>query len=108
MAQQKINSEMIARNIESLMQARKLNAAEVARRGHLNPTAVYDILKRKIENPRIDTLVKIAGALGAPVTMLFEEKSDDSLRAEANALFGQMPEEEQARFLATLRLWLAD
>lgn len=90
------------------MVSRSMNAAEVARRADLNPTAVYDILKRKIANPRIDTLVKIAAALNAPVTLLLENKSDDSLRSEANALFGQLPQDEQERFLATLRVWIAD
>ena len=99
---------MIAQNIEGLMASRSMNAAEVARRAGLNPTAIYDILKRKIANPRIDTLVKIAGALNAPVTLLLESKSDDSLRSEANALFGQLPQDEQERFLATLRVWIAD
>lgn len=103
-----IDTEMIAQNIQALMDHRGMNAAEVARIGGLNPTAVYDILKRKIANPRIDTLVKIAGALQIPVTLLFEGKTDDGLRAEANALFGQLPADEQERFLATLRLWLAD
>lgn len=90
------------------MHSRGMNANEVARQAGLNPTAVYDILKRKIANPRIDTLAKIAGALSAPVTLLLEAKSDESLRSEANALFGQLPQDEQERFLATLRLWIAD
>lgn len=96
----------VARNIEAIMEAKGLNAAEVARRAQLNPTAVYDIIKVKIRSPRIETLSKIANALGVPVRILFEDRADADLAEELEAIFLRLPQADQERLLKTAQAWL--
>ena len=97
----------VARNLESLMEARQTNASEVARRAGINPTGVYDILSGKSRSPKIETLGKIAGALGVPIATLFEEAGEAELRSEIVALFAQLPPDERDRLLLIARAWLA-
>lgn len=96
----------VARNLAAVMEARQTNAAELARRAGINPTGVYDILSGKSRSPKIETLGKIAGALGVPIATLFEEAGEAELRSEISALFAQLPPEEQNRLLLTARAWL--
>ncbi len=58
--------------LKAAMSAKGKNAAALAREAELNPTAVYDILKGKIKNPRIDTLDKISKALETPLSELLD------------------------------------
>ena len=96
---------LVARNIEALMEQIGTDAAKVARAAGLGPTGIYDILKGKSRSPRLETITKIADALGVPVSLLFEEKSDDDTKQEIFALVASMPQDEQERALATLRAW---
>lgn len=97
---------IVAKNIEALMVERRTNAADLARKARVNPTGVYDILSGKSRSPRIETLAKIASALGVPVALLFEDRADSALRAEIETLFSQLPPEEQQRLVLTARAWL--
>lgn len=74
---------MVARNIEQAMARKGTGPAEVARRAKINPTGVYDILKGKSANPRLDTIHKIAvEGLGIPMAALFMEPNDEELDQE--------------------------
>ena len=100
---------MVARNIEQAMARKGTNPAEVARRAKINPTGVYDILKGKSANPRLDTIHKIAvEGLGIPMAALFMEPNDEELDQELSETLGMMPPEERRRFLRMARAMLDD
>lgn len=97
---------IVARNLEALIQARDTNPAELARRAKINPTGVYDILSGKSRSPKVETLGKIAEALGVPVATLFEEANDAELRGEIVALFSQLPEVDRQRLVQIAQAWI--
>ena len=100
---------MVARNIEAAMARKGTNPAEVARRAHLNPTAVYDILSGKSRSPKLDTLHKIAvQGLNMPVSALLSEPSEDELSQELFEALGLLPAQDRQRFLTMLRAWTVD
>lgn len=95
---------MVARNIEQAMARKGTNPAEVARRAKINPTGVYDILKGKSANPRLDTIHKIAvEGLGIPMAALFMEPNDEDLDQELSETLGMMPPEDRRKFLRIAR-----
>jgi transcriptional regulator with XRE-family HTH domain len=98
--------QIVSENIQLVMAEKDLNAAEVARRAELNPTAVYDILKGKIRSPRIDTIEKIAGAMHVSPLSLMRPRSDDEVRQGLLEAFDRMPAEEKKRLALTARAWL--
>ena len=96
----------VARNIEAAMARKGTNPAEVARRAHLNPTAVYDILSGKSRSPKLDTLNKIAVmGLNMPVSALLVEPSEDELSQELVETLGLLGPDDRRRFLTMLRAW---
>ena len=99
---------LVARNIESIMAAKGLNAAEVARRMGTNPTVVYDILSGKSRNPRLDTLHKIAVVgLGVAISALLYEPSNDELDRELIDAFARMPESDRKKMLGMIQAYAA-
>ena len=101
-------TKLVMDNVEALIDARSTNPAEVARKAGLNYTAVYDIIKGKVRSPRVETLDKIAKALGVPIATLFEDASDEQLRSEIVAIYHQLPEAEQRRLVVTAKAWLGE
>jgi transcriptional regulator with XRE-family HTH domain len=101
-------SMMIAANIESAMQRKGMNPAEVARRAKINPSGVYDILSGRSRSPRLDTIHKIAQALVVPVASLFEEKRTSELRSAIIDAIEALPEGERQRILKTARAWASE
>jgi transcriptional regulator with XRE-family HTH domain len=100
---------IVSRNITAVMARKGTNAAEVARRAGMNPTAVYDILSGKSRSPKLDTLHKIATkGLGVPVSALLEEMPDEELDQELIEAIGMLPKEDRLRFLAMARVWADD
>lgn len=89
--------DKIAKNLSNLIDERGTNERALANAAGLNPTGVRDIIKRKVKNPRHDTLVKIASALGVPVTDITgDAASDPGLDEAMNLLWKQLlPEERQ-------------
>lgn len=98
----------VARNIEAIMERKRLNPAELARRAGLNPTGVYDILSGKSRSPKIETLGKIAKGLDVPMALLFEKSDEAEVRREIVTLFARLPESERVRLIVTARAWLGD
>ena len=96
---------LVAANIQAAMTRGGINAADLARRAKLNPTGVYDILSGKSRSPRLDTIHKIASALGVPISLLFEEKTDTELRHAIISAIEALPDVERRRILATARAW---
>lgn len=96
----------VARNIETLMAARKTDAAKLARDAKLNPTGIYDILKGKSKSPKIGTIAKIAKALEVPVSIIFSESVDVELRKDLMFVFDSLSEQEQRRLVTTGRAWM--
>lgn len=94
---------LFAANLKAAMERKGTNAAEVARKGDLNPTAVYDFLKGKSVNPRLDTLVKMSKGVGVPLSSLFLESGASSLDLEIFEALASMPDRDRERFLALAR-----
>lgn len=98
---------MVVRNLSAAMARKGTNASEVARRAGLNPTAVYDIISGKSRSPKLDTVNRIADAIGVPFASLLSDPQDDELDQELiEALLG-MPAEERRRFLVMARALLS-
>jgi len=96
---------IVARNIESLMRAKSLDAAKLARLANINPTGVYDILSGKSRSPKIETIGKIATGLGVPISVIFEDKQPSAARLDLMILFENLPEERRQLLLDTARAW---
>lgn len=95
----------LARNIGIIMQARGLDAAKLARLADLNPTGVYDILSGKSRSPKLETVGRIARALGVSVSILIEDEPRVSLQNDLIAAYEQLPDEQRALLLQTARAW---
>lgn len=98
--------QTIRHNLQRQMDECGVNAAELARRSRLNPTAVYDILKGKIRNPRVDTIEKVAAALGVSPLTLMQEENDRKAQEAMMRVFLALPSVEQDRLLTTAQAWL--
>lgn len=99
-------TDAVAKNIRELMERQKISAPRLAERAQLNPTGIYDILSGKSRSPRLDTIVKIALALGVPASRLLEEERACGFRNQIIEVFSQLPEDEQRRLILTARAWL--
>lgn len=97
---------IVAQNIGLLMQARNLDAAKLARLSGLNPTGIYDILSGKSRSPKIETIGKIAKALGVPIATILEENAAASIRQDLMHLFDELPEDRKELLLQTARAWM--
>lgn len=97
----------VVRNLSAAIERKDTNAAEVARRAGLNPTAVYDIISGKSRSPKLDTVHKIAAALNMPFSALLLEPQDSELDQELIEALLRMPAAERRRFLVMARALLA-
>jgi transcriptional regulator with XRE-family HTH domain len=93
-------TELLIRNMQALMALREVNAHELAARAGMNPTAVYDIVSGKARSPKIETVAKLAEALGVAPATLFEEPSEANLRAELQQVYARLSTEERYRLVA--------
>jgi transcriptional regulator with XRE-family HTH domain len=100
-------TETLIRNLQAFMAVRGLNAHELAARAGMNPTAVYDILSGKARSPKIETVAKLAGALGVAATTLIETPDEAILRAELHQVYDQLSPEEQQRLLTIAQALLS-
>ena len=74
------------------MAEKGLTAAEVRRRAGLNQTGLYDILHGRSQNPRLDTIEKIAiKGLGVPVWWLLREEQSRSIDDQLNCALDLLP-----------------
>ena len=98
---------LVARNIETLMEQKGLDAAKLARASGINPTGIYDILKGKSRSPKIETIAKIAKGLGVPLATVFSGQpttaADDLL-----VIFEQLDPERRAILMQAARAWIDD
>lgn len=97
-------------NVKATMDRRNMTAAALAEASKLNPTGIYDILKGKSRNPRLDTIEKVAAGLKVSVPYLLSQRpnalSDDDKRAEIVEIFEQMDAETQLRLIQAGLAWL--
>lgn len=100
-------TETLVRNIQRLMAAQGLNAHTLAQAAGTNPTAVYDIVKGKARSPKIETVAKLAAALGTSVSALIEEPSEAALRSDLSAVAQQLDQEDRDRLIEIARALLA-
>lgn len=98
---------IVARNLSALMSERGTNPFDLAKRSGVNSTAIYDIMKGKSQNPRVDTLYKIAvEGLGVPLSALVSAPSDIELNRQLIEVFGLLPEQDRERILTMARALL--
>ncbi len=90
-------SLIIADNVKSLMASRNLTANSLAKAAGLNHAGLYSIVQGKVRNPRIDTIEKIADALGVTVVDLLAEVSSNDLRETVFSRMAGLGEEDQRR-----------
>lgn len=95
-------SDILVDNINRLMAARKTNPAATSLKAKLGQTAVYDIVTRKSQNPRVDTLAKIARALDYPVSDLFLTQEQIQSREEILTLMQALPQEARSALKALI------
>ena len=97
-------NQIIAKNIESGMARLGIKAPELARRAKIGDSNIYDILYGRSQNPRIDTLEKIAvDGLGVPLLSLLATPTEDELRREIVDAAGMLPSSDQRRLLGIAR-----
>ncbi len=101
---------LVARNLDAIIKRKGTNPSEVAKRVGTNPTVVYDILSGKSQNPRIDTLGRIAlTGLGVPLVSLFRENNgEDAIDAEILDILGTMEPQDRLRMLNLARAYAGD
>lgn len=84
-----------------------LNASALSRKAGLNPRAVKDIEERRIQNPRVSTVMSLERALEmTPGTLLGIIPSETEIDRSLLRLLGTLSREDQKRlfdFLAILR-----
>lgn len=98
---------IVSQNLASLMEARGSNPFDLAKRAGVNTTAIYDIMKGKSQNPRVDTLHKIAvQGLGVPLSALVSDPADLALNLALIEVFGLLPEADRDRMLTMARALL--
>lgn len=95
--------QIVADNIAAEMARRGMNAAQLGRDAGLNLTGVYDILSGKSNNPRLDTIQKIATALGVSPASLMSERQAEAVRTDIMDALEQLPEQELQRVLVIAR-----
>ena len=96
---------VVAENIRLLMVKRDMNAAELRRAAGLNQTGVYDILEGRSKSPKVDTVAKIAKALGVNAFDLFSPPGALEERKALLAVFDRLPQAERDRLLLTATAW---
>lgn len=100
--------QIVADNIQFVMEQRGLTAASLARKAEVNPTGIYDIISGKSKSPRLDTISKVASALNVPVVLLLERAEESALRSQIVETFQMLPTRERERLLQAARAWLPD
>lgn len=92
-------ASLVSQNIEKLMADRGMTAAELGRKSGMNHTALYDILKGRSANPRIDTIAKIATTLGVAPWVLMHPPQDNDFSLRLGSALDQLSETDQQRVL---------
>jgi transcriptional regulator with XRE-family HTH domain len=98
---------LLVENLTRLMAERGTNPAELGRLSELNATGIYDIINGKSRSPRLDTVSKIAAALGVPISYLLEASEERQLREHLAAAWSMLPEDGKRRLLLTAQAWVA-
>lgn len=99
---------VLAANIKTLMEARGLTPAALRRAAGINQSGIHDILTGRSRSPKVDTVAKIAKALGVSPADLFLEPSQLAARAKVLNLMDRMPPEMQDLFVRTAEAWVAE
>lgn len=95
----------LAKNIQKLMDARGLRESELARQIQLPQTTVNHILKGITDNPRIDTVLRIATFFNVTVDSLLGLRE---LPKQHNHALGLSPEELKSVATGTIRVPVID
>lgn len=101
---------LLAKNIESLLKEKGLNASAWAKDAKMGHTGVRDIILGKVKNPTYNTLVKLAAVAKVDVRRItvgpnYSEVDDDV--AEAVDLLSQLEPVERQLLLNTAKSQIA-
>lgn len=88
---------ILSRNLVVTLRARGLSMAEVSRRANASETLVHDIVNGRSRSPRIETVAKIAAALGVTVADLLAQGKRSQAEAAVLSALHAMPEADQQR-----------
>jgi transcriptional regulator with XRE-family HTH domain len=95
-------NETFRENLRSAMARRDKTAPEVALAAGLNRRMVYDILEGRSQSPKIETVVKLAGALNLHPGELLGFGPQFRLHPRLAGLLEQYPEADQERLALAL------
>lgn len=95
--------------IRELRNERHMSQEELAFKAGISAAHLGQI-ERALKNPTVDTVAKIAAAMGVSITMLFTEEQpnvnqESPLVAKINAHLIDMTEEQQRDFLRIIRIF---
>lgn len=92
---------LLSQNIERLLDQRQMSMNELSKRAGLGQTGIADILSGKVRSTRLETVEKIAGALGVTVADLLSPAARAAAEREMLAAFLKLPAEDQDRLIKT-------
>lgn len=95
--------------IRELRNERHMSQEELAFKAGISAAHLGQI-ERALKNPTIDTVAKIAAAMGVPITTLFTEEQpksdmDSPVISKINAHLMDMTEDQQRDFLRIIRIF---
>lgn len=101
-------SQLMADNLSRLLVERKVSALQLASMCGLGRSTVYDIVAGRSQSAKVQTVAKLARALGVPITELL--LTPDQLAAQTEMLrsYYLLPLEEQQRLARVVRAWRPD
>ena len=94
-----------AANLDAIMREREIDASRLARDAGMNRTGVYDILSGKSQNPRLDTLAKLAKALQVSPAALLADRPVSELENQLHNIMAQLSPVERSRLILTAQAW---
>ncbi len=99
--------KIIAHNLKTIREEKRLSQGQLAERAGLSKVIISQI-ERGDSNPTINTIWKLAGALGLPYTSLIEPQEDDAVsvraadavkqRDKGYCVYGYYPKNEKRNF----------
>lgn len=102
-------AKQLGQRIRNLRNAQQMSQEELSFKAGISPAHLGQI-ERALKNPTIDTIAKIAAALGIPVATLFtmdsvSVPSQNATIGKINAQLLSMPEEDQKDILRIIRIF---
>lgn len=98
-------TQILSGNIKAQLAERGMSMVELSRLAGVNDTAVFDILRQRTRSPKLETVQKIATALGVTVTELLSNNQRTAAERKILSAFALLSEDDRRRLLATAEAW---